>query len=112
LGHLMPSKAVQYLTLPIPRIALTNDQPDDALRDFVAGRPGWTVLTEDQADAAAHVWELVAHDWTAADLQAPESEAWPQVARQIADFVEARVGDVGGTPQHATAGLASAKGGP
>jgi Glycosyl transferase 4-like domain len=91
LSHLMPSKAVQYLTLPIPRIALTNSEPDDALRHFVDGRPAWIVLSEDQADAPERVRELVGRDWSAADLRAPESEAWPQVARQIADFIETSV---------------------
>jgi hypothetical protein len=87
LGELLPSKAVQYLTLPIPRIALTNPDPRDALREFASDRPGWLVVSEDEADPGARVWGHLGENWSTADLRAPEAEAWPAVGRRIVDFI-------------------------
>ena len=36
----LPSKAVEYLTLPIPRLALTSGQEGDALTAYVETKPG------------------------------------------------------------------------
>ena len=57
----LPSKAVQYLTLPIPRVAIVSGDPSDALSAYVRDKPGWMILpwdasAEDAAGAvAAHV---------------------------------------------------------
>ena len=92
LSELLPSKAVQYLTLPIPRIALTNPDPGDALREFAAGRPGWLVISDDGSDVATPIWEHLHRSWSAQDLQPPVAEAWPEVAREIGDFIDHCVG--------------------
>jgi hypothetical protein len=84
----LPSKAVQYMTLPIPRLALSERASDDALAEYVSGRPGWLALAKDEADAVQRLWEHVEHEWTADELAPPAEEAWPEVADRIGDFVE------------------------
>jgi hypothetical protein len=82
----LPSKAVDYLTLPIPRIAVTPGGGGDALAQYVADKPGWLVLPPDGIDAAERVREHVARSWSQDDLAVPDSERWPVVARAVADF--------------------------
>jgi hypothetical protein len=102
-GYLLPSKAVQYLTLPIPRIAVTNGEPDDALAVFAGAHRGWTVASAGEPDAGEQVWEHLAREWTAEDLAPPAAESWPKVATQVAAFVESCVsgGEPEGAPQPA-----------
>jgi hypothetical protein len=84
----LPSKAVQYMTLPIPRLAVVERESDDALAEYVEGRTGWLALTRDEADAGRLVWEHLEHGWTGGGLAPPAEEAWPEVADRIAGFVE------------------------
>jgi len=89
----MPSKAVQYLTLPIPRVALAGDGRDDALATYVAGKPGWCILTAaDGAGAADVLGEHLARPWPAEELRPPTGESWPRVAAELASFVAGTVG--------------------
>jgi hypothetical protein len=84
----LPSKAIQYMTLPIPRLALSERASDDALAEYVSGRPGWLALSKDDPEAAGRVWQHVEHAWTESDLAPPAEEAWPRVADRIGDFVD------------------------
>jgi hypothetical protein len=93
----LPSKAVQYLTLPIPRLALSERLDDDALAEYVSGRPGWLALAKDDPDAAGRVWDHLERGWAENELAPPAGEAWPEVATQIAEFLE-RCVCPGGTP--------------
>lgn len=88
----LPSKAIQYTTLPIPRLALTARESDDALAEYVGGRPGWLALGVGDGDAAARVGEHVDRAWSEAELAPPPEEAWPAVAEQVAGFVARCVG--------------------
>ncbi len=88
----MPSKAVQYMTLPIPRLALSERASDDPLAEYVDGRPGWLALAKDEPTAAERVWEHLERGWTVDELVPPAEEAWPRVADRIGDFVEQCVG--------------------
>jgi glycosyltransferase involved in cell wall biosynthesis len=90
-GYLLPSKAVQYLTLPIPRIAVTNGEPDDALAAYAEAHAGWMVAPDGGAEVGERVWEHLARDWSAEDLAPPAAESWPNVAVQVAAFIEACV---------------------
>lgn len=90
-GYLMPSKAVQYLTLPIPRIAVTSGEPDDALAEYAEAHAGWMVASAGDPEVGEQVWEHLARNWSAADLAPPEAESWPNVAVQVAGFIEACV---------------------
>ena len=88
LGYLLASKAIQYLTLPSPRLAVTGGEPDDALADFAESQPGWLVVSADEGELAERLEEHVERDWSAAELAPPEAEAWPGVAAEVGAFVE------------------------
>ena len=83
----LPSKAIEYLTLPVPRLALTGGQAGDALADYVDGKPGWLTLSVDDPDAATRVWDHICRRWTVEELTAPADESWQRVAEQLASFV-------------------------
>jgi hypothetical protein len=88
----LPSKAVQYMTLPIPRLALSERTSDDALAEYVSERPGWLGLSKDDPETADRVWQHLARAWTENDLAPPAEEAWPRVADRIGDFVDRCLG--------------------
>jgi hypothetical protein len=89
----LPSKAVQYLTLPIPRLAVVGGDPADALTRYVRDKPGWITLRWDAAEesvcsaVAAHV----ASSWSPAQLAPPTGESWNEVAATLIDVLRARV---------------------
>jgi hypothetical protein len=87
----LPSKAIEYLTLPVPRLALTGGLAGDALAEYVDGKPGWLMLRVDDPDAATHIWEHVRQSWTAEELAPPADESWACVAEEIASFVLQRL---------------------
>jgi hypothetical protein len=89
----LPSKAVQYLTLRVPRLALTEGSPDDALAGYVRELPGWLALAPSDPDAPARIRDHLARGWTVEDLRAPQSEGWPGVADTVAGFLERCVGE-------------------
>jgi hypothetical protein len=97
----LPSKVVQYLTLPIPRIALVNGDSTDALLSYVADKPAWATVRADAPDPAASVAELVNRHWEANDLEAPASESWPVVEGVLCDFVLATTGFMPDRTAHA-----------
>jgi hypothetical protein len=84
----LPSKAVQYLTLPVPRLAVTEGSPEDALAGYVCDKPGWLALSAGDPAAPRLVEEHLAKGWTAESLRPPPREAWPAVADTVAEFVE------------------------
>lgn len=88
----LPSKAIQYMTLPIPRLGLSERTSDDALAEYVSGRPAWLALAKDEPDAAERLWQHLERNWSAAELAPPAEEAWPRVAERIGDFVGQCVG--------------------
>jgi hypothetical protein len=88
----LPSKAVQYMTLPIPRLALSERTDDDALAEYVSDRPAWLALPKDDPDAGGRVWKHLDRAWTEEELAPPPGEAWPAVAERIGAFVEDCVG--------------------
>jgi hypothetical protein len=87
----LPSKAVQYLTLPIPRAALVRGGGQDQLEQFVSDKPGWVAIhTPDDLPIAADLLRAhLARAWTAAELEPPADEAWPVVAARILEFFSA-----------------------
>jgi hypothetical protein len=97
-GYLLPSKAVQYLTLPIPRIAVTNGERDDALATFAEAHSGWMVAADGDPEAGRQVWEHLERGWPAADLAPPAEESWSNVAVEVARFIEGCVNGSGGEP--------------
>jgi hypothetical protein len=92
----LPSKAVQYLTLPIPRIALVG-QSLDALASYVRDKSGWLVVTPDDPRAPDRVRQLVEHRWTLDQLAPVTDESWEAVEGRLAEFVLSVTG-VGAEP--------------
>ena len=76
----MPSKAVQYLTLPVPRVAITSGARDDALADYLADKPGWLCSELDSPALAERLGDHISRPWSADGLAPPASERglrWP-----------------------------------
>lgn len=87
LGYLLPSKAIQYLTLPIPRLAVTGGEPDDALAGFAEEHAGWLVATPGEPELARRVWEHLGRSWSTQELAPPRAESWSSVAAQVSAFI-------------------------
>jgi hypothetical protein len=83
----LPSKAVAYLQLPIPRLAVVQDPVTDALAHYLADKKGWIVLQADAYDAVARIEEHVSRAWPPEELSPPPDESWREVSRTIAGFV-------------------------
>jgi hypothetical protein len=83
----LPSKAIQYLTLPIPRIALVNGDPDDALTCYLSNKPAWAVVPAEDPDPAARVRTLLASEWQRAAFTPPLSESWTVVDEVLREFI-------------------------
>jgi hypothetical protein len=81
----MPSKTVQYLTLPIPRIAMVSGARDDALAAYVSNRPGWAVIAEG-SEMADIVGSHLARSWESHQLCPPASESWEAVEHVLGAF--------------------------
>jgi hypothetical protein len=84
---MLPSKVVSYLSLLIPRIAITSDPERDAIGTYLRDKSGWLVLRPGAPDAAELVRRHISRNWTPAELAAPASESWEAVAGEVADFV-------------------------
>jgi hypothetical protein len=89
----LPSKVVEYLTLPIPRVALVPDPGENAIADYVADKPGWLVLSPTDPAAPERVAEHQARDWRREELSPPPGESWTAVGREIARFLELCIQD-------------------
>ena len=101
----LPSKAVQYLTLPIPRLAIVSGEPTDALTEYVQDKPGWLVLPS-QASTEAAASAIAAHvqrPWTAEELLAPAHESWEAVAGSLVDVLLRHTVEAGASPLRAQA---------
>lgn len=85
----LPSKAVQYLTLPIPRLAIVSGEGTDALTDYAQDKPGWLVLSSSASTetAASAVAAHVQRPWSAEELLAPAEESWESVAGTLVDLL-------------------------
>jgi hypothetical protein len=84
----LPSKAVAYLQLPIPRLALIGNGTDDALAQYVADKPGWIVVHVDGADGADKIRTHLSREWTEAELAPPENESWDEVTTEIRRYLD------------------------
>jgi hypothetical protein len=94
----LPSKAVQYLTLPVPRLAVTDGSTEDTLAAYVRDKPGWLAIAAGDPDAAQLIEAHLAKRWSEESLSPLPGEAWPAVADSVADFVERCTAKGGGEP--------------
>ncbi|MFT3865059.1 MAG: hypothetical protein QM729_12360 [Solirubrobacterales bacterium] len=85
----LPSKAIQYLTLPIPRLAACASATD-SLGRYVADKPGYLTVTPGDADPA-QILRHIDRRWSASDLAPPPEESWDSVAPRIAEFISASI---------------------
>lgn len=83
----MPSKVVEYLSLPIPRIALCSGT-DDSLHECAGRLPGYLVLTEADRDVADKVASHLGRRWEPEELEPPEELSWGVVAGEVSAFVD------------------------
>jgi hypothetical protein len=86
----LPSKVVDYLTLPSPRIALVRDVETDAIAEYLKDKTGWLVAAANAHDLPDQIAAHLGRKWTSEELAPPAGEAWPQVAAQISRFVGER----------------------
>ncbi len=84
----LPAKVVNYLSLPLPRIAFVDDPREDAISDYVRDKPGWLVVG-DEPGLGARLADHLAHRWTAAELAPPASESWENVTATVVAFLNA-----------------------
>jgi hypothetical protein len=82
----LPSKAIQYLTLPIPRIAVTANGDPGELGAFTARRPGFIAADVDSREDVPRVIEHLRRPWTDEELAPPAADSWPEVASEIVEF--------------------------
>jgi hypothetical protein len=89
----LPSKAVQYLTLPIPRLAVVGGDPADALAAYVRDKPGWMTLRWDAPEdsVCSAVAGHIARAWSPEQLAPPAGESWDEVAPILVDVLRACV---------------------
>ena len=83
----LPSKVVSYLSLPIPRIAVTRDPEGDAIGRYLEDKAGWLVLRPDDARAPELVSSHLRRAWTPTELALPASESWDVASPEAAAFV-------------------------
>jgi hypothetical protein len=82
----LPSKAVEYLQLPIPRLALVGDDQRDALAQYVADKQGWLVLRVEGSGSAKAIRDHLEHSWSRAELMPPDEERWDRVGAEVVRF--------------------------
>ncbi len=91
-GVQLPSKAVEYQTLPIPRVAVVEEAGHDATSTHLAERPGWLIVDRLSPEVAARLAAHAADHRNASDLEPPADDAWPQVVQTVRSFIADRTG--------------------
>jgi hypothetical protein len=85
---LLPSKAISYLQLPIPRLAVVNEDAENALTHYAASKPGWAVVRVRAPEAATTIRRHLSRRWTSRELAPPISESWTHVSNTIGEFLD------------------------
>ena len=93
----LPSKAVQYLTLPIQRIALTASSDHGELGAFASQRPAFIAVGMDSPEDIPRLMAHLRREWSDEELRPPAADSWPLVAREVAGFA-IECWDRAGTP--------------
>ena len=86
----LPSKAIQYLTLPIPRLGLTADDGHDELTRFAGNKPAFLAVDIRSADGPALALAHLRRPWSERELWPAVSESWPAAAREVVEFAVER----------------------
>jgi hypothetical protein len=83
----LPSKAIGYLQLPIPRLAVVADPDRDELARFAVDRSGWLVVGVEDVDAHLRIARHVARSWLPEELAPPFADSWTAVASLVDLFL-------------------------
>lgn len=82
----VPSKIVEYLTLPIPRIAISSGARGDELLNVARRLPGYLAVPATDPDLAEALKTFLARDWRLEELLPPDQCSWEQVAAEVVGF--------------------------
>jgi hypothetical protein len=82
----LPSRSIQYLTLPIPRIAVTASRDPGELGAFARQRPGFIAVDVDSRDDVPRLIAHLRRAWSDEELSPPAGDSWPEVTREILSF--------------------------
>jgi hypothetical protein len=82
----LPSKAIQYLTLPVPRIALTVSGDGGELAAFARQRPGFVPAGLDSPEDIPRMIAHVRRTWSGEELSPSAGDSWAEVAREVVRF--------------------------
>jgi hypothetical protein len=82
----LPSKAIQYLTLPVPRIALTPSSNGGELAAFAAQRPGFIAVGLDSPEDIPRMITHLSRVWPEEELSPSAGDSWAEVAREVVRF--------------------------
>jgi hypothetical protein len=82
----LPSKAIQYLTLPIPRVAVTASADPGELGAFAVQRPGFIAVDVDSSEDVPRLISHLRRPWSDEQLSPPAGDSWAEVAREIVGF--------------------------
>jgi hypothetical protein len=95
-GVQLPSKVVDYLTLPVPRVVVVESVEDDAISSYLAGKRGWLIVDRSVSELPERVAQHASTERTAEELAPPPEESWPRVTETIASFLGAVADGVAG----------------
>jgi hypothetical protein len=82
----LPSKAIQYLTLPVPRIALTVSGDGGELAAFATQRPGFVPAGVDSPEDIPRIIAHVRRAWSDEELSPSAGDSWTEVANEVVGF--------------------------
>jgi hypothetical protein len=82
----LPSKAIQYLTLPVPRIALTPSGSGGELAGFAAERPAFIAVGLDSPEDIPRMIAHLRRAWSDEELRPSVGDSWTEVAREVGRF--------------------------
>ena len=82
----LPSKAIQYLTLPVPRIALTVSGDGGELAAFAERRPGFIAVGLDSPEDIPRMIDHLHRAWSNDELRPSPGESWTEVASEVVRF--------------------------
>ncbi len=82
----LPSKAIQYLTLPVPRVAVTSASDPGELGAFAGQRPGFIAVDVESREDVSRLISHLRRPWSDEELSPPAGDSWDAVTRQVVGF--------------------------
>jgi hypothetical protein len=82
----LPSKSIQYLTLPVPRVAVTASSDPGELGAFAARRPGFIAVDVESREDVLRLISHLRRAWSDQELSPPAADSWAAVARCVVGF--------------------------